>query len=201
MVKWGTLLHLAAQNDLRAIFYVAYAPAEEDAAATIFEDASSEPIEIPKQVSSHFRPFRRFEGLKSLHPLKIRMMEESFNFRRREREEYNARALDLLKRTPRPCAVLLDPDTGIAAKPSRRHVTPAEIEGFWKDLGSADWLVIYQHASRVAGVRNSWASSRRLFVMRAFIHSARSRPGLKTLASSRRGRVWVDRLWRLLSAC
>jgi len=68
-----------------------------------------------------------------------------------------------VRKIAKPKVVLLDPDTGMAAKPGAQHVGPDDIHSMWEALRPADWLVVYQHASRQRG----WAERARKVFMRS----------------------------------
>jgi len=79
-------------------------------------------------------------------------------FTAHSRQEYQDAALAAAHAVARPTAIFLDPDTGLAEKPSSsKHVTSREVAAFWSALQVSDWLVLYQHAARETG----WPEARR----------------------------------------
>jgi hypothetical protein len=57
-------------------------------------------------------------------------------------------------------AVLLDPETGIGgSNPSRRHLSPHDVEAVWSAMRVGDVLLIYQHNAHVKKER--WIAEKR----------------------------------------
>ena len=145
LVKWGTLLHLAAVHDLRSMIQIAYLTADE-APILITSELGETPVD--GRVLDHFRNIHRISDLCGQDGPRVSVFDRSFSAH--SRTEYTRAAIAAIKvLAPRSAAVLLDPDTGLAEKPaSSKHVTSSEVTAFWSMLEPSDWLVLYQHAAR-----------------------------------------------------
>lgn len=154
LVKWGALFQLAALHDLRTILQIAYLTAD-DSPPLIASELGESPVD--SSVLHHFRNIHRVTELGRKGKPVVRVFDRPFAAR--SRNDYSCAAVEAVRTlAPRPAAVLLDPDTGMAEKPgSSKHVTASEVADIWFALEPLDWLVLYQHASREAG----WLESRR----------------------------------------
>jgi hypothetical protein len=159
LVKWGTLVHVARRERLRAIVQVPFLrladrPPLQTGAGTV-------PID-----SEVWRFFRE--------PLSVRDLGERLGvdivvfdrpFVPRQRKDYRQGFVSLIHETGHPKVVLLDPDTGIApAQAGPQHVTAADVRGAWTGLSRGDWLIVYQHASRTRGWRQEATSRFRMAI-------------------------------------
>jgi hypothetical protein len=154
VIKWGTLLKLARDHQLRFILQVAYL--RPDASVpTIVSDLDEAPV--AQEALRHFRDIRQISSLATLAGLEIEILDVPFE--PKFRKEYTDRVLKRVRATRRDgWVVFLDPDTGLKdAQSSPSHVTPDEIRRIWDASQLQDCLVLYQHASREA----DWVQKRR----------------------------------------
>lgn len=142
-MKWGAVLHLATQHDIRRILQVAYFQASSP--PVLEADGVASPM--PLAVWRHFRDLHQVQGLARTSSLDISVIDWPFSHR--GRAEYSERLVKHLAELGGPKLVLLDPDTGIAPKSyDARHVTRQEVAAAWHSLRPRDWLLLYQHARR-----------------------------------------------------
>ena len=146
LVKWGTMVHLCQENNLHKIVQVAFLPTKPDDLPVIRPNTGKE-FDIERKVWDHFRNVRRIEELGDTLDINVRVIID-----RSSREDYMQIVRDKVQSTSTELkAVLLDPDTGLEpeSRPTANHVTVEEVRTIWNMLNSGDWLVLYQHASRV----------------------------------------------------
>jgi hypothetical protein len=142
-VKWGALLHLAANHEIRKILQVAYLQVSSPPVLEADSTASA----LPLAVWQHFRDLHQVQGLARASGLEISVLDWPFSHR--GRAEYGERLIKHVAGLGGPKLVLLDPDTGIAPKNyDGRHVTRQEVTAVWHSLRPRDWLLLYQHARR-----------------------------------------------------
>ena len=142
-MKWGALLHIANQYEIRRILQVAYF---QPSSPPVLE-ADSSVIPLSVAVWQHFRDLHQVQGLAHASQLEISVLDWPFSHR--GRAEYGERLVKHLAEFDGPKLVLLDPDTGIAPKNyDGRHVTVQEVTAVWHSLLPRDWLLLYQHARR-----------------------------------------------------
>ena len=154
VIKWGTLLKLARDHQLRFILQVAYL--RPDASVpTIVSDLDEAPV--AQEALRHFRDIRQISSLATLTGLEIEILDVPFE--PKFRKEYTDHVVKRVRATRRDgWVVFLDPDTGLKdAQSSPSHVTPDEIRRIWDASQLQDCLVLYQHASREA----DWVQKRR----------------------------------------
>jgi hypothetical protein len=152
LVKWAVLLNLAADYDLAAVVQVGFLRPGSQGPRLLCDDKE---VPFPTAVWQHFRTPGRVTALTAGRKPEIIVIEDIFD--PNNRGLYVSRALATISQLKHnPKAVLLDPDTGIAPSvPKAEHVTPEEIRAFWSALLPGDWLVVYQHASRVPHWRDA----------------------------------------------
>lgn len=155
VVKWGVLFQLAATHGLRSILQVAYLPKIDDEAVVISSELGK--TNVDPRVLNHFRNVNRISEISGECCPRIKVFAKPFTAC--SRPDYTLEAAKAIHDiSPRPAAVLLDPDTGLAEKPaSSKHVLSSEVSELWSALQSGDWLVLYQHAARKVG----WLEARR----------------------------------------
>ena len=148
------MLRLAATRDLRSIIQVAYLTP--DSAPTVIDSELGQ-APVDARVLDHFRNIHRISELCAPAGPRIHVFDLPFSAR--GRQDYACAVIAQIRAlVPRPAAVFLDPDTGLAEKPaSAKHVTSDEVAAIWSVLEPADWLVLYQHAAR----EKDWLNSRR----------------------------------------
>jgi hypothetical protein len=146
LVKWGVLAHLAGDYGLRTIVHVPYERTETDRPSFIFRGKR---LTVADLVWKFFRDMRRIEMLGRQIEVEVKIINEEF--RPSLRRRYAACISNLLVECERPLLLFLDPDTGIEPKAAApEHITEYEIRRAWTELKAGDWLVLYQHARRVA---------------------------------------------------
>jgi len=142
IVKWGTLAHLVKREALKLIVQVPYLRIGARSQLT----TPTGTTEIDVSVWKHFRTVTSVQQLGPAIGCEILVIADEFDPRRRQDYsttlEYQLTKLSVRK------AVLLDPDTGLSAKPKPEHVSIAEVQSAWKALRAGDYLVLYQHAWR-----------------------------------------------------
>jgi len=117
---------------------------------------------VDSRVLNHFRNVHRISELTHDYGPRIQVFVEPFAAH--SRQEYLGAALAAARMVARPTAIFLDPDTGLAEKPSSsKYVTPGEVAALWSALQVGDCLVLYQHAARETG----WLEARR----KSFAHA------------------------------
>jgi len=154
LVKWGTLLKLARDHQLRSILQVAFL--RPDASVpTIVSGLDEAPV--APEVLQHFRDIHQISRLATLTGLEIEVFDRLFEAK--FRKEYIDHVVNRVQATRRDGRVVfLDPDTGLKdEQSSSSHVTPGEIRRIWDASQLQDCLVLYQHASREA----DWTQKRR----------------------------------------
>jgi hypothetical protein len=151
LLKWGTLLHLAA-SDGATILQVAFA--RSDPAETV--ERNGEAVPLYPTIWQHFRDLSGVRRLGEHAGIAIDIVDDQFDHR--ARENYVVNVLARLEAAKRPVVVLLDPDTGLSRGVARAaHVAPGEVRNIWDALKPGDWLVLYQHALR----KKNWRSVKR----------------------------------------
>ena len=173
LVKWGTLLHLAAAHDIRSIIQIAFLTPDDVPVllTSEFGDTALDP-----RVLHHFRNISRIAELSGPNGPSIYAFTQPFAVRSRH-AYIRAALLAVQAVAERPVAVLLDPDTGIAERlATSKHIKDTEVFEFWSVLQPSDWLVLYQHAAR----QRSWLASRRA----VFVHALAGAPVLTFRALS-----------------
>jgi hypothetical protein len=145
LVKWGVLVHLARQHDVKRIIQVAYyrpstwPPLEID----------GREVEIPNVVLDHFRSIGSVTKL-ACEP-EIQVVDTLFG----DRDRYLREVLKLVAGDSDARAlVFLDPDTGLAPRRSRpEHVLESELAEIWRQMRPGDVLVFYQHQTTATASR------------------------------------------------
>ena len=150
VIKWGTLLHLAQRHRVRAILQVAFfrsCPAHE-----LLSDGQD--VGMPKEVWDHFRDVRQVKRLGARCGVTIEVLD--LPFAPRLRGCYMDTVLRAISNRRGAKIVLLDPDTGLERRSgASKHVKIGDVQRVWRVLRPGDWLVLYQHRSRVP----DWLSS------------------------------------------
>lgn len=153
-MKWGALLRLAREHQLRLILQIAYFRADNGVPRLASELGESE---VAPEVLQHFRDVHHITGIGASAGVEIEVFDRPFEAR--SRSEYTAAVLKRIQVLDAgPAALFLDPDTGLLPnRASPKHVTPDEVRALWDALRPRDWLVLYQHASR----ETNWIAKRR----------------------------------------
>jgi hypothetical protein len=154
LVKWGTLLQLAAAQGIRSIIQIAFLTPD-DTPVLLSSELGESPL--APRVLHHFRNLERISDL--CGPKGPRVHVFGAPFAARSRHAYVHAAIEAIKAVAeRPLVALLDPNTGIAERlASSKHVMDTEVWEFWSSLNPSDWLVLYQHAAR----QKTWLETRR----------------------------------------
>jgi hypothetical protein len=153
LVKWGALVHLCSEHNLKSIVQVAFLQESKKPDALLVDDKSAQ---FPQEVWEHFRDLHHIQHLAKKTGLKIEILDGPFAHEKRQR--HCEEVCSTLARINEPKAVLLDPDTGIEPEQANgKHVTVKEIKDIWRVLKTGDWLVLYQHALR----QKNWRTKQR----------------------------------------
>jgi hypothetical protein len=146
LIKWGALIHLAEEQDIKRIIQVAYL--RPDVIRPKLQLGNNS-IEMPVVVWSHFRNLNDIKRLAKSSGIKIDLFSTPYNVEDRlAYSEAIARQYRAIKKEW-PAIVFLDPDTGIAERNTKPvHVTPDEVRRIWGALSPESWLVLYQHRFR-----------------------------------------------------
>ncbi len=149
LVKWGTLIHLCREHNLKSIIQVPFLLREKAWRYKLSIDGR--PERFPAEVWRHFRDLNHIEALGRRIGLTIRVLGHEFSHQRRV--DYVQKTCESLDRVDgAPKVVFLDPDTGIEPQQAgAKHVRIEEIKQIWRGLRPGDWLVLYQHALRKGG--------------------------------------------------
>src|SRR5712692_1657244 len=109
LVKWGTLLELARNEQLRFILQIAYLRPDEDIPVIASERGDAT---VAKEVLQHFRDIHQIAGLAALADLKIEVFDRPFEAK--SRQEYTAQVMERVRSSNRDgWIIFLDPDTGL----------------------------------------------------------------------------------------
>ena len=144
LIKWGSLLHLAKDQQIGTIFYVAMlTPHDSSPILTVDNNTHS----IDGAVWNHFRCLEDIRRLGDAAGVNIDLHMASFTHQ--NRSGYFDAVIVRIHDLPSPKIVFLDPDTGLAVQTgTSEHVKPLELVRIWQGLSGGDWLVLYQHSSR-----------------------------------------------------
>jgi hypothetical protein len=144
LVKWGTLAHIAQRESLDLIVQVPYLRCGE---RPRLQTGKGE-IQIQSPIWEFFRNVSAVKRLGESLGREVIVVLDPFD--PRKREDYHQAVCERLGKLSESKVVLLDPDTGLAPKKAKaEHVTCEDVQAVWRVLGYGDWLVLYQHASRV----------------------------------------------------
>ena len=183
LVKWGTLLHLAAAHDIRSIIQIAFLTPD-DVPVRLTSELGDTALgtALDPRVLHHFRDISRIAELSGPNGPSICAFTQPFAVRSRH-AYIRAALLAVQAVAERPVAVLLDPDTGIKERlATSKHVKDTEVSEFWSVLQPSDWLVLYQHAARQC----NWLASRRAVFANALagapVHTFRALSGARDVA-------------------
>lgn len=143
IVKWGGIIHLCSEKEIRNVVQVAYYR-EQEKPELVFDNRE---VPLPKSVMKHFRDIERIQELGDKIGLKITVCKEEFSHE--TRSNYHKHMSNKVKRLNSRKIVLLDPDVGLKTTQCKaEHVTPKDVEMIWQSLDSGDILVLYQHSFR-----------------------------------------------------
>lgn len=145
LIKWGGLLEIAQQNQLRHILQVCYyRPCKWDQI-----QVDEKLVDISPRVTKHFRDISLIKKLDGTIPIEI--LTEALE----DRESYLQTVLTAIQsRSEAPGIVFLDPDTGLQpanGKSGPTHVPVGELTSIWNALSHGDVLALYQHQTNRAG--------------------------------------------------
>lgn len=158
LLKWGALVHIARRDRLSMILQLALYR-ESDAWPDL--RSSEGPVNIPSEVTRHFRNLDNIHRLAKTIGLKVEVFKAPF----RNRTDYFTKAcrrIESLKEES--LVVLLDPDMGLAADVAGpQHVTAADVQLVFEAVRPGDVLVCYQRAGR----QKDWRGDRRRAFTRA----------------------------------
>lgn len=143
MVKWGSLVHLAKEQNIDAIFYVAMVTKSNFGPKLVVDGKL---YQLDNFVCTHFP--RCLDDIQRLgNATGIHIYIESASFIRENRSDYFDSVIAKMDGLPSPKIIFLDPDTGISGKTrTEKHVSSSEISRIWKKLSDCDWLMLYQHS-------------------------------------------------------
>ena len=141
LVKWGALIYLAREYEIKEILHIALY--REERAMTL--KCGQRDVPIPREVLEHFpRNISHIETLSKQAKVNIKVFKEPFCKRR---HEYFHKVCQMVAEFGSPKIAFLDPDTGIArAKAELEHVRPDEVSKVHSCLKAGDLLALYQHA-------------------------------------------------------
>lgn len=151
LVKWGVLVHLAREYEVKRIIHVAYF--RPTTWPSLHIDGKEYPI--PESVIEHFRKIGNITSLKARPHIQVIGSQVS------ERARYTEEVLEAIAAYgSERCMVFLDPDTGLAPrKAGLEHVLGSELAGIWQKMHQGDVLVFYQHQTNRRG--EAWVESKR----------------------------------------
>jgi hypothetical protein len=155
LVKWGTLLALARQYEVKHILQVLYyRPNVWNRTERRYEweriKVDEQEVEIAPEVTQHFRDVNLIRNLKSSVPIEV--LNEVIDHDRGKYLESITTAIQT--RNDRPGIVFLDPDTGLQPPNGGHgftHVLNHELTRIWESLSAGDVLVFYQHETNRRG--------------------------------------------------
>ena len=143
LVKWGTLLELARQYQVKQVLQVLYHRSNTWNSIEI----DGESVPIPEEVIQHFRDTKSICTLNSSVPVEV--LSEAFS----DRGQYLKYVIgEIQGRKAIKKIVFLDPDTGLepqGGRPNWKHVLEGELEVIWNSLSREDVLVFYQHQPHI----------------------------------------------------
>ncbi len=122
-------------------------------------DAAGESFAKPRVVWDSFSDPTHIRRLAEACGLSIDVFDRELD--PAHRQEYAKAAADLMRTGEPPRIAVLDPDTGLGARPA--HVAPEGIQTVWSALDPRDVLVLYQHAHR----RKTWQTQRSCLLSKA----------------------------------
>ena len=157
LVKWGTLIELARQYQVKHILQVLYYRKNEWNQKERKHEWGPIEIhgdnvfiaEIAEEVIRHFRDVNLIRSLKL--SVSIEVLNEEFVDPNTYHEYVIA---EINARSNKPGIVFLDPDTGLeppSGKHDLTHVRDRELKAIWDSLTTDDMLVFYQHETNKNG--------------------------------------------------
>jgi hypothetical protein len=170
LLKWATLAHIARSQNMQTIVQVPYWRPEEFRSHFDFR---GEHLPVSDEVWGFFRNIHHITGLAPQIAVSINVVDAQFN--PNQRETYIAEVCSQMERSRRPLLLFLDPDTGLQPERCRpKHTSVEEVEEFWPCLRPREWLVLYQHARRIAGWDEAVACQLSFLCGQAEVQIARS---------------------------
>lgn len=145
LIKWGTLLELAARYHAKHILQVLYY--RKNTWAQI--EVGGTNVDIASEVIQHFRDVNSIRSLGGSLPIEV--LNEEFE----NRGNYLKAVTSAIQaRAACPGIVFLDPDTGLeppSGKYGPTHVLNSELRYIWASMSLGDILVFYQHETNKNG--------------------------------------------------
>jgi len=162
VLKWGALLHLAAQHSLNHLFYVATFRGTWPQAPAMH--VNGQPVALPTAAWNHFRTIKGVGGLTAVAQLQSTIIDRPFAWHNgfpnsaAAREDYFVSAAQMIAQHATPALVFVDPDNGIAPEnPTWEHVLPAELTTLFASMSPKSILAVYQHCTHA----NEWIETAR----------------------------------------
>ena len=146
LVKWAAIIYLSKTHNINNVLWVPYKRPSNFGYYSLTVD--NIPTSFPEEVLKHFRHLHQIKGLGLNAGMNIDVFDREF---KKPRESYTNAVMKRVSSYDEGLIVFLDPDTGIAPASGYdlKHVTGPELAKIYESMHKGDFLVLYQHASRV----------------------------------------------------